>query len=63
MCMDPWAAQKQKGEKKLYASVAMLLPSSGFIFSCHLPRLLRQSRLSPNVKGGNEMIPGPVPGI
>ena len=39
---------------------------SGFLNKYHLPRVLRQSRLSTNAKGDNEMIPDDVhrsPGI
>ena len=46
--------------KKLQASVAVLPAPVRVTIHYYLPRVSRQSRLSANDKGNNEMIPGAV---
>ena len=54
--MEPLAAAKNAS--KLGWRCHQIL--SGFLANGHLPRVSRQSRLSANDKGDNEIIPGAV---
>ena len=60
--MEPWAVAK-KSFKLVWRCHQLL---SGFLAKVHLLRVSRQSHVSANDKGDNEMIPGAVhisPGI
>ena len=54
--MEPWAAPK-KSFRLMWRCHQFL---SGFFAIGHLPRVQRESSLSANDKGGNEMIPRDV---